>query len=644
MDPRPELVNHYTGGSNIYEIPVFQRSYQWTQDKWIYLWNDIRALYNFAKYNMSKNPSLTAENALEKRTHFIGSILSRAITPLGGGMGQKYSIIDGQQRLMTIFIMLAAIRDDEIGSSKRVSVDDPLSLLNGRDRNFPRLTVNRLDSRVFQKILAGECKDGLLSSDATSFPGQAYLFFRWQLWKGQDAVQESEEDLSELLPPRPSKKKNSPQPGDFLKYWPIEEKGIPYNLQLLQNSINYGLSILEIILGPEDEEDAIVFETINARGTELEKFDLVKNSFFLRLGERAEVFFDQEWDTFESRLNNVERPKGARGKVKDQFIYDYLVFLGLEGVTGNKLYPKWLQYVREQLGSLGEGNDGSYFEEVVAKQMLITSLLYPAAWGASTTVNLESTSKKLPAATLKLISEILQLTSGPTIPIHMLGLNAWLREKITSDELAIWFRKIQGFVLRMVLANENLNNIKALVLANTPQLAKNPSLAVLSKILGEGVKNTDTHLKSLIKTSTFATNENGKAVGIILQGIERQIQKENAHPMELGAGSSNWQIEHIYPQSQNDPGAAWLSDIKDWGFEKSNYEPLKHTLGNVTALTSTGNKQASQRSFEEKKDIFKATRLGLSDDLLKLKFWRPKEIQDRSTLLLSYFIQEWPEK
>lgn len=326
MDPRPELVNHYTGGSNVYEIPVFQRSYEWTQEKWIYLWNDIRALYNSAKFNMSRDPNLTTENALAKRTHFIGSILSRALTPLGGGMGQKYSVIDGQQRLITIFIILAAIRDDEVGAVRRVSPDDPLHLLQGRDKKFSRLTVNRIDTRVFQKIISGECKDGLLSSDASSLPGQAYLFFRWQLWKGENAVQESEEDLSELIPPKPGKKKDSPQIGDFLKYWQIDDRGKGYNLQLLQNCINYGLSILEIILGPEDEDDAIIFETINARGTELEKFDLVKNSFFLRLGGKAEEFFDKEWDIFETRLKNLERPKGARGKVKDAFIYDYLQF------------------------------------------------------------------------------------------------------------------------------------------------------------------------------------------------------------------------------------------------------------------------------------------------------------------------------
>jgi hypothetical protein len=457
-------------------------------------------------------------------------------------------------------------------------------------------------------------------------------------------VQESEEDLNELLPPKAGRKKDSPSVGDFLKYWPQEKRGEKYDLQLLQNCINYGLSILEIILGPEDEEDAIIFETINARGTELEKFDLVKNSFFLRLGDGAESYFDTHWDSFENRLETLIRPNGARGKVKDAFIYDYLVFLGIDKITNNKLYTKWHQYVRDQLGALGEGKDGEYFQEMVAQPMLTTSLLYPAAWGVATSVALENASKKLPSQVQRTIQEILMLTSGPTIPLHMLGLDAWLREKISSDDLLIWFKKIQGSVLRMVLADEPLNNLRASILTSASQLAKNPTLSTLSKILAEGTKNSDDHLRNLIKTSPFAKDENNKAVGLILQGIERQIRKDVAHPMVLGAGGSDWQIEHIYPQSPNGPGEDWTSDIHDWGFKRENYDPLKFTLGNITALTGTGNKKAAQKSFLQKKELFESSKLGVSESILDLKRWTPKEIQNRSTVLLTYFLQEWPEK
>jgi hypothetical protein len=152
------------------------------------------------------------------------------------------------------------------------------------------------------------------------------------------------------------------------------------------------------------------------------------------------------------------------------------------------------------------------------------------------------------------------------------------------------------------------------------------------------------HLKGLIKTSGFASDENAKAVAMILRGIERQIRKDTAHPMESGVGASDWQIEHIYPQSSGGPGNEWMTDIAKWKFQRENYDPLKHTLGNVTALTGEGNKKAAQKSFKSKQDFFQRTHLGINEDLMDFKTWTPKNIQDRSSILLTYFLQEWPEK
>ena len=83
--------------------------------------------------------------------------------------------------------------------------------------------------------------------------------------------------------------------------------------------------------------------------------------------------------------------------------------------------------------------------------------------------------------------------------------------------------------------------------------------------------------------------------------------------------------------------------MEHWKLKRENYDQLKHTLGNVTFLTGNDNKSASRKSFADKQKIFKDTHLGISEDLELIKEWKPKNIQERSTLLLSYFIQEWPE-
>lgn len=642
MDPRVEIVNSYISGSNIYQIPVFQRDYEWDEEKWLYLWNDIKELYNSAVYNMKKDPNLTSENALKRRTHFIGTILSRSISPLGGGLGHSYTVIDGQQRLITLFIILSAIRDEEAGVSKNISEDDTLSFAKGKNK-YSRFKVNHKDTKLFSKIVEGKCKNGISSSDFESLLGKAYLFFRYQLLLGTNVKSESEEDLIDIRPPKPSKKKGAPLPGEFLKYWKSIAGANKYNLELLQNCINYGLSILEIVLEEDDEEDAIIFETINAKSTPLEKFDLIRNSFFLRLGDQAEAFFKNDWLAFQNKLDLFRKPNNQKVS-RDQFLYDYLVFRGQEKVSAARLYNKWLAFVSREMGQTGGDKNGEYFLEIIARPMLTIASIYPPSWGSISTVGVEDFKKTIRPEVFKVITEIISVTSGPTIPLHMLGLNAWLKGELSDDEILIWFRKIQGLVLRLVIAGEGLTTVRASVLAAAPSISKNVTINHLTKLIKGSFrqpKNTD--LENLVPTAQVAVDANASAMGVVLRGIERQIRGTSAHPLQTGIGPFDWQIEHIYPQSDNGPGPEWTRDMKSWSVDPDDYNQLKFTLGNITALSSTDNRLAGRESFKTKQDIFKDTHLGISKDLLNLRQWKPKNIQARSSHLLSYFVKEWPE-
>jgi uncharacterized protein with ParB-like and HNH nuclease domain len=181
-------------------------NYEWEEEKWFGLWKDIKELYNTAVYNMNKDSTLTIENALQKRTHFIGTILSRAVSPLGGGLGHRYTVIDGQQRLISLFIVLAAIRDEEVGEFNKIPDEDTLSYAKGKNK-YLRFVVNRNDSKLFKKILEGSCKNGLNATDSESLLGKAYMFYRYQLKLGVDFKLEFEDDFTEIKPPKPSRKK-----------------------------------------------------------------------------------------------------------------------------------------------------------------------------------------------------------------------------------------------------------------------------------------------------------------------------------------------------------------------------------------------------------------------------------------------------
>src|SRR4051812_20255207 len=77
-----------------YVVPVFQRPYSWESAQWATLWHDLAELCE------EENP----------RNHFIGSIVTMPSKSVPEGV-TKYILIDGQQRLTTLLVLLAVIRD-----------------------------------------------------------------------------------------------------------------------------------------------------------------------------------------------------------------------------------------------------------------------------------------------------------------------------------------------------------------------------------------------------------------------------------------------------------------------------------------------------------------------------------------------------
>lgn len=81
-------------GTKQYVIPLFQRTYSWTIKEWGILWKDIVELCE------AENP----------RLHFIGSIVNIPTVSVPEGVA-KFLLIDGQQRLTTIFVLLTLLRN-----------------------------------------------------------------------------------------------------------------------------------------------------------------------------------------------------------------------------------------------------------------------------------------------------------------------------------------------------------------------------------------------------------------------------------------------------------------------------------------------------------------------------------------------------
>jgi hypothetical protein len=160
-----------------YTVPLYQRAYVWNlEEQWQPLWEDIerQAEAYFA------NPDGPY------RTHFLGTIVLNGYKITGNAL-QRLDVIDGQQRLITLQVFLAALRDHArlIGSEdmhKLHRLTCNLDAKAGTDATFKVWPTNA-DRSVFRKVMHGHSPPHLLAqldgTNAKNAPrlASAYLFF-----------------------------------------------------------------------------------------------------------------------------------------------------------------------------------------------------------------------------------------------------------------------------------------------------------------------------------------------------------------------------------------------------------------------------------------------------------------------------------
>lgn len=84
-----------------YRIPMFQRPYVWKEEtEWVPLWDDIRAVLDRQFDGTSAN---------DATPHFLGAVVFDQVLNQAGKVQSRY-VVDGQQRLTTLQVFIAAAR------------------------------------------------------------------------------------------------------------------------------------------------------------------------------------------------------------------------------------------------------------------------------------------------------------------------------------------------------------------------------------------------------------------------------------------------------------------------------------------------------------------------------------------------------
>ena len=179
MDVVESTLKSILEGSKQYVIPLYQRPYAWKASNWQKLWEDLLDIAQQRKHS-------------PEDSHFTGALVldvSSVTTDL-----TRFLVVDGQQRLTTMSILLAAIANKWIALGDKDAAEriQEQVLINrhakGVDDRF-RLRPANFDEPVFRSIVEGN-----IVKSAQSNVDDAYVYFSKKL----ETLEEQDLSLSEL--------------------------------------------------------------------------------------------------------------------------------------------------------------------------------------------------------------------------------------------------------------------------------------------------------------------------------------------------------------------------------------------------------------------------------------------------------------
>jgi hypothetical protein len=235
-------------------VPPNQREYSWTNREVTQLLQDL------------------ARAITEEGPYFLGTIVT--IPRVDGTL----EVVDGQQRLATTAILLAAIRDYLADKNEDVLVEALNNeFLTGIDRSkrsrVAKLRLNVDDNDLFNQLVTFDSDDPLPEPVRVSHQ---------RLLEAHEAARKHVRRIVAPLEDRDH--------GDYLNDWVsfIEQRALVVLLRV-----------------PDDADAYKMFETLNDRGLRTSQADLIKNYLFGRAGERF-LEVQSRWSYMRGALETSE--------------------------------------------------------------------------------------------------------------------------------------------------------------------------------------------------------------------------------------------------------------------------------------------------------------------------------------------------
>ncbi len=566
-----EQIGNLFRANGYYEIPFFQRDYKWRTKK---------------IHGLQENFDQILDE--EKSVHFLGAMIFYSGAP-SFSEAQKYEIIDGQQRITTIFLFLAA-------ATKWFVIEKFYLEAEGI---FTRNLINPLEKSENSKLHPSKDDRAQLNAifdDILTKPFQEHL--------GKTTYGRLAEPLNS------SRKGNLKENFNaFLNYIkskapvhlaPQERKERITRLldDVLQRCTVVSLHVIDRQNGP------IIFDSLNANQEAMTIAELVKNGIFARVSDQnpdeLSHLHDTLWVPFAHGFDK-------KSKSIDNFFFPYGLIANpniKKNETYNELFKSW----------------GSKSPKEIISEMSLYQTPFVALMEGKT----EDYDKALNSTRLTTMYE--SGMPSTALPFFMRLLTEFSTGKILAKNVNEVFLALETFFVRRAVCNYEPSGLHAVFKRLWNEIEHPTPTAVMEYINSQptvAVPSND-EFKAHIETNQMYKKG---ITPFLLREFDRSLSGE------IPEGKTS--IEHVLPQSL---------DLWKRKFSPDEHEAWKDTLANLVPLTISLNKTVSNKPFQDKKReisknaMYKSTRelFETNDD------WTVETLKARSLVLSNWALSRWP--
>lgn len=361
-------------------IPIYQRPYSWTQKQCAQLWSDIVR-------------TGSSDNILG---HFVGSIVYIEKGLFAVTSVPELLVIDGQQRLTTISLILAALAES-LGSQ------DLFDGMNSRKlRNYYLLNPDENDDLHYKLLLSQNDRATLLS-----------------IVEGRRAPENPSVRVSENY-----------------QYFRSMIEGNPDQWATVYRGLTK-LLVVDISLDRQLDNPQLIFESLNSTGLDLSQADLIRNYVLMGLEPAQQTrLYNEYWRPMEESFGQVEYVRTF-----DRFMRDYLTVKTGSIPNILSVYEEFKRY-----SSQGEAKN--------SVEALIADIRVMSGYFVNIALQREPDSEIRAA-----FQDINSLKVDVAYPFLLEIYDDFERQRISKQELLVALRLVESYVFRRAVCGIPTNSL-----------------------------------------------------------------------------------------------------------------------------------------------------------------------------------------